>query len=93
MKFQESKYWLDTETKGSTQFRNPRAPGCSILSAARALLGGPRVYIISSIFIEVNITITSDGKLWTRRAVGLGLQSKPSEQNISRQPNYNSPVF
>ena len=29
---------LDTETKGSMRFRNPRALGCSIPSAARALL-------------------------------------------------------
>ena len=31
-------YRLDTETKGSTRFRNPRALGCSVPSAARALL-------------------------------------------------------
>ena len=31
-------YRLDTETKGSTQFRNPRALGCSVPSAVRALL-------------------------------------------------------
>ena len=33
-----TKYRLDTETKGSTQFRNPGALGCSVPSAARALL-------------------------------------------------------
>ena len=33
-----TKYRLDTETKGSTRFRNPRALGCSVPSAARALL-------------------------------------------------------
>ena len=33
-----SKYKLDTETKGSTVFRNSRALGCSDPSAARALL-------------------------------------------------------
>ena len=33
-----STYRLDTETKGSTRFRNPRALGCSVPSAARALL-------------------------------------------------------
>ena len=32
------KYKLDTETKGSTVFRNPRAQGCSDPSIARALL-------------------------------------------------------
>ena len=32
------KYKLDTETKGSTVFRNSRALGCSDPSAARALL-------------------------------------------------------
>ena len=37
------KYRLDTETKGSTRFRNPRALGCSVPSAARALLRAPRV--------------------------------------------------
>ena len=31
-------YKLDTETEGSTRFRNPRARGCSVPSAARALL-------------------------------------------------------
>ena len=31
-------YKLDTETKGSTVFRNPRALGCSDPSAVRALL-------------------------------------------------------
>lgn len=33
-----STYRLDTMSKESTVFRNPRAMGCSILSAARALL-------------------------------------------------------
>ena len=33
-----NKYKLDTETKGSTVFRKPRALGCSDPSAARALL-------------------------------------------------------
>ena len=36
--FLASTYTLDTETKGSTVFRNPRALGCSSPSAARALL-------------------------------------------------------
>jgi len=34
----KAKYKLDTETKGSTVFRNSRAPGCSNPSVARALL-------------------------------------------------------
>ena len=34
----KSIYKLDTETKGSTVFRNPRALGCSDPSAARVLL-------------------------------------------------------
>ena len=31
-------YKLDAETKVTKRFRNPRAPGCSVLSEARALL-------------------------------------------------------
>ena len=31
-------YIIDTESEGSTQFRNPRARGCSDPSGARALL-------------------------------------------------------
>ena len=31
--------YIDTETEGSTFCRNPMALGCSILSAARVLLG------------------------------------------------------
>ena len=29
---------IDAETKGTTQFRNPRAQGCSVPSIARVLL-------------------------------------------------------
>ena len=39
-----AKYKLDTETKGSTVFRNPRALGCSDPSAAiEGATKGPRV--------------------------------------------------
>ena len=31
-------YIIDAKTKGTTQFRNPRARGCSVLSVAKALL-------------------------------------------------------
>ena len=33
-----SKYKLDAESKGSTRFRDPKARGCGVPSAARALL-------------------------------------------------------
>ena len=33
-----SVYIIDAETRGTTQFRNPRAQGCGVPSVARALL-------------------------------------------------------
>ncbi len=37
------KYRLDSETKGTTGIRNLKALGCTVPSAARALLKGLRV--------------------------------------------------
>ena len=34
---ESTKNWLDNETTGSMTFRNLKAPGCSVLSAARVL--------------------------------------------------------
>ena len=58
-----AKYQLDTVSKGSTVFRNPRALICSVPSAARALLRA-RGFLVVKFILVAKIPLDTVSKLF-----------------------------